>query len=1211
MNTGSVKRNTAHRMRDEALLSYHALKQGNLAEALAYVRRAEGAVKAVDASASVELTVPVDAVAPLEAAYFLWILGEYVNHGGDRSEVESRGVCVDGLIAHIGLHWQAPQHHWLWVDEHGVFLGNMAVYFGALQAINNARRSPDAQMLAKRIRETVFSAFMKGNHFISSQDGEAVWGDITAVAAPFKLLSLGDLALIGAIGQLRKSELDTDSAALLAWYYKEAGQLGPAKSLLDQISATESDGVLPLIAAEQIQLALIARDAGSGRDAAVTFDHDPLGGESPYFAGNNERAPRHPTAGDAVVIRTFAAPDDGGLAVYLEYAVDAGAVSKLPMTRKQSPDGELFWEAELPAVADATRGQYSFSAAYEGRVFHSATYAYAILRWTDVDAVLDVMRDANEIQLIMDARDREGRPLRLTVRSEPDGVARCLLDFAESGGVGGGVSTGVSAGTPESAQEEALTSTLTGEPERAPKPAAGLYAVGNIEIAIRQSGKAAIRLSDSSAAGEEAGVIPFIQALVAPEGTVHKVRLNYRTCDNEAFFGMGERFSDIAFSGCELDNYVFNQYKDQGTRTYMPSPFAFSANGYGLFLDSPLYSVFRFGTVRADVLQIEADVHQEKQTLQWYHYSGKPLDMIEQHTLRTGKPKLPPKWAFGPWMSSNNWDSEREVDKQLAQSAVHRIPSTVMVLEQWSDESTFYIFNDASYEEKQGGDRFAYDDFQFPGWGRWPDPKALVRRIHDQGLKVLFWQAPVMKYMDGIAHAQRDEDERYMLDRGFAVKKADGSPYRIPQYEWFRGSLVPDFTNPEAADWWFAKRRYMLEELGIDGFKTDGGECIYGSDTMFHDGRNGAEMRNEYPNVYVAAFHRFANMYRENAITFSRAGYTGAQNMPLHWAGDEKSTFSAFRSSIVAGLSCGMSGIPFWGWDLGGFSGEIPTAELYIRSAQMAAFCPVMQYHAESKGEFNLDRTPWNIAERTGQTQVLDEYKKYADIRMNLLPYIYEQARLSSLTGRPLMQAMAIAYPEDLQCRSLTTQYMFGEALLVAPVTEEGAAGRDVYLPGGEWLPLFGGERLAGGRTIAVAADLSEIPVFMKADTAIPLNLGAGIGLSDDVGNRTDGYERLSMMLFVVSHVAQRFADDLGNSVALNASRIGGTIEASVEIAGDYQVTLIVRDCRSPGAVAVGTEKLARTGDPASLDEGGYWLARNDDVCVRLAPGVHELKITL
>lgn len=300
---------------------------------------------------------------------------------------------------------------------------------------------------------------------------------------------------------------------------------------------------------------------------------------------------------------------------------------------------------------------------------------------------------------------------------------------------------------------------------------------------------------------------------------------------------------------------------------------------------------------------------------------------------------------------------------------------------------------------------------------------------------------------------------------------------------------------------------HLLDEIGIDGFKTDGGECIYGSDLQFADGRDGATMRNEYSNAYVHAFHSFANQFvKGGAITFSRSGYAGAQLTPMQWAGDEKSTFQAFRSSLIAGLSSGLSGIPFWGRDFAGVSGEIPTAELYIRSAQMAAFCPVMQYHAESKGQFNMDWTPWNIAERTQTFEVLTIYKKFADLRMNLLPYIYKQAQISSSSGEPLMRALLLDYPEDAAASKIETQYLFGQALLVAPILEEGHRELEVYFPPGSWVSFFNEHEgpIDCGQSLTIEAELAHIPVYIRENYVVPLSVDDSLQLATHVDNQVE-----------------------------------------------------------------------------------------------------------
>jgi alpha-glucosidase (family GH31 glycosyl hydrolase) len=242
-------------------------------------------------------------------------------------------------------------------------------------------------------------------------------------------------------------------------------------------------------------------------------------------------------------------------------------------------------------------------------------------------------------------------------------------------------------------------------------------------------------------------------------------------------------------------------------------------------------------------------------------------------------------------------------------------------------------------------------------------------------------------------------------------------------------------------------------------------------------------------------------------MTFSRAGYTGAQKYPAHWAGDERSTFDAFKRSLIAGLSAGLSGVIMWGWDLAGFNGDIPTPELFIRSAQMAAFCPIMQYHAESKAEFNQDRTPWNIAERTQDERAISGYRFYANVRMNLLPYIVEQAKHSTSEGVPLMRAMVLQCPDDPKTYSMFDQYFFGDKLLVAPIIQEGEERRNVYLPGEKWVNIFTKKVYKGGQDIEIDAPLMEIPVFQRNNSCIVTNVSKeNKSLGTYVGNSVDSF---------------------------------------------------------------------------------------------------------
>jgi alpha-glucosidase (family GH31 glycosyl hydrolase) len=300
-----------------------------------------------------------------------------------------------------------------------------------------------------------------------------------------------------------------------------------------------------------------------------------------------------------------------------------------------------------------------------------------------------------------------------------------------------------------------------------------------------------------------------------------------------------------------------------------------------------------------------------------------------------------------------------------------------------------------------------------------------------------------------------------------------------------------------------SKRAYLLAEMGIDGFKTDGGEHLAGREIRSSDGRTGSELVNAFPNLYVDAYHQFAKHHRHgDALTFSRAGHTGAGALPAHWAGDENSTWEAFRRSIVAGLTAGLSGIIFWGWDIAGFSGDLPTTELYLRSTAMATFCPIMQYHSEYNPNLpSRDRTPWNVAAQTGDEGVIPVFRFFARLRMNLLPYIAEEAEHAAANGTPLMRPLLLDFPDDPIAWRINDQYCFGRSLLVAPVVDEGATTRDLFLPAGRWIDLWSGEAFDGGRWLTVEVPLDRIPVFAREGARIPLRLGPEKALGADTGN--------------------------------------------------------------------------------------------------------------
>ncbi|MCL5964738.1 MAG: hypothetical protein M1369_02990 [Deinococcus sp.] len=586
-----------------------------------------------------------------------------------------------------------------------------------------------------------------------------------------------------------------------------------------------------------------------------------------------------------------------------------------------------------------------------------------------------------------------------------------------------------------------------------------------------------LQVQTPKGSGEYRGSARF-RWLELADGRVTRLQGGFSPQPHEALYGLGERFVGPELRGRRLDVRVYEEYKEQGERTYLPVPFVVSSVGYGFWLDAEEPSHFDLNGFPY-TFTLEKLPATEVSLSLCILVSDEPYGVTALFTRLTGEISVPPKWAFGPWMSANMWNSQAKAEEAVRRTLEEAVPATVLVLEAWSDETTFYIFNDAKYTPKGGGETFDLEDFTFTG--RWPDPKRFFDECHQNGLRVLLWQIPVLKQA-GEPHPQHDADVTYALEQGFCIRNADVTPYRNQGW-WFTDSLILDFTNPEAREWWFAKRRYLFD-LGIDGFKTDGGEHLWGRDLRAYDGRRGLALFNAYPNLYVGAYHEFVQeATKGDGLTFSRSGYTGAQKYPAHWAGDENSTWAAFKASILAGLSAGLSGISIWGWDIGGFSGEVPTVELYLRSTAMACFCPVMQYHSELHwAADNRDRTPWNIAERHQDKKALEVYRHYAKLRMRLQDYIHWEAQALGAVGLPLMRYPALAFPEAHGfLKEDPFAYLFGRDLLVAPVVEKSVVTRQVRLPPGDWVYLWSGAMFQGLQILTVPAPLERVPVFVAA----------------------------------------------------------------------------------------------------------------------------------
>lgn len=587
------------------------------------------------------------------------------------------------------------------------------------------------------------------------------------------------------------------------------------------------------------------------------------------------------------------------------------------------------------------------------------------------------------------------------------------------------------------------------------------------------------RSGGANLAFPEAGI--SVEWFVA-NGRTHRVRFGLPLAVGEHVVGFGERFHSLDQRGWAIDATVFEQYRSQGVRTYLPVPFAHVVGGvgWGFHVDTTRRVWFDVGHGSPDLLRVEAQVDADDPRLDLRLWQGDPAAVLSGFLQVVGEPKTVPAWALRPWISSNEWNTQQRVEAEVARSLDAGIAVGVVVIEAWSDEGTIYLWRDARYEPRPDGGPFRLADFTFPADGAWPDPAGMVERLHERGVRVVLWQIPLIPDHD-LDVPQLRADRSALLERGFAVSEADGRPYRNRGW-WFPGALLPDFSDEQVRSWWTDKRRYLVAEMGIDGFKTDGGEHAWGEELRYADGTRGAESNNRFPNLYARAFHELFDRVGVAGVTFSRSGHAGAGTFPAHWAGDEESTWEGYRASITAGLTAGASGIFLWSWDHGGFSGPLPSAELYLRTAAMACFSPLMQYHSEFNGHRvpSRDRTPWNVAEQTGEPAVLDIYRKLTELRERLVPYLADQAQRSVDGAKPLMRALFFDYPGDEAVWDFPSQYLLGDELLVAPVTDEGADTWQVYLPPGDWVDVWTGAAVTGATVVSRLTPIDVIPVYCR-----------------------------------------------------------------------------------------------------------------------------------
>jgi alpha-glucosidase (family GH31 glycosyl hydrolase) len=417
-----------------------------------------------------------------------------------------------------------------------------------------------------------------------------------------------------------------------------------------------------------------------------------------------------------------------------------------------------------------------------------------------------------------------------------------------------------------------------------------------------------------------------------------------------------------------------------------------------------------------------------------------PKTIMSEYARLTGHPEMPPLWSFGYQQSHRTLASREEILSEAKMFRDKKLPCDALI----------YLgtgFCPSGWNTENGS--FEWNKRVFP------DPKKMLSELHEEHFKVVLHAVILTDELHGRAH----------------------DPCNVTRFD-----------EAEAGCYWDAHRKDFAE--GVDGWWPDEGDPL---DIKSRLARN--QLYWEGPQI---------DRPNERPYALHRNGYAGMQRYASFlWSGDVFSTWETLKTHIPVAINTGLTGIPYWGTDIGGF---VPTkeftAELYLRWFQFGAFCPLFRCHGRTWklrlpwGWNTGDPGPVEIRNYEGAatpdpSQLHDERvepicRKYLELRYRLLPYLYSAVRECAATGMPILRSLWLHYPDDPKAVACGDEYLWGKDILIAPVVEKGATSRQVYLPQGGWYDFWTGDRVEGGREITRPVNLETIPIYVRAGAVVP-----------------------------------------------------------------------------------------------------------------------------
>lgn len=547
--------------------------------------------------------------------------------------------------------------------------------------------------------------------------------------------------------------------------------------------------------------------------------------------------------------------------------------------------------------------------------------------------------------------------------------------------------------------------------------------------------KAGRILSQTAALSADSTQVKYTPFCFVKRGSDNARRINpvFTLTADEMIFGCGESATGLNKAGQKVNLFVTDPQGPETDQMYKPIPFFMSNRGYGMFMHTSAPVTCDFGATYIGLNKM----FMGDENLDLFVFFGEPKDILDEYTDLVGKPGMPPLWSFGTWMSRITYFSEKEGYDVAANIRKNKYPCDVIHF----DTGWFDVDWQCDY-------KFSENRFQ--------NPQQMLKDLRSQGFHVCLWQLPYF--------TPKNRYFSELIEKDMYVKNGNGElPYE---------DVVLDFSNPETVKWYQDKLAGLLN-IGVSAIKVDFGEAAP-LNGIYASGKSGWYEHNLYPVRYDMAVSEITKKLHNENIMWARAAWAGSQRYPLHWGGDAATTNTGLLGTLRAGLSFGLSGFSFWSHDMGGFVKSTPE-DLYCRWIPFGFLTSHTRAHGAPPTE------PWLYDSK----RVQDVFRKSAEMKYRLMPYVYAQAKECTEKGLPMLRALFVEFPDDPGAWKVDDEYLFGSQILVAPLLESGMTGRTVYLPEGKWID-YQTEKVYEGGWHRIEAGSLPIIMLVRDGSVLP-----------------------------------------------------------------------------------------------------------------------------